>query len=68
MGRPHPQVVQLIRQSLHNVPDRRPLSEEVLDVVQRVREELEGVYGGSVVKILDVGAVLLTKELKMKEV
>ena len=68
MGCSHPQLVQLIRQCMHNVPERRPPSEEVLSVVLRVREEVEGVHGGSVVKMLDVGKVLLTKELKMKEV
>ena len=68
MGRLHPQLFQLIRQCLHNAPERRPPSEEVLGVVQRMREEMGGVYEGSVVKMLDVGTVLLTKELKMKEV
>ena len=63
----HPQLVQLIRRCLHNVPETWPPREEVLDVVQRVMEDVEGVYGGIVVKMLDVGKVLLTKELKIKE-
>ena len=67
-GRSHPQIVPLIKQCLHNSPERRPPSEDVLGVVQSVREEIAGVYGGSAVKMLDVAKVLLTMELKVKEV
>ena len=66
LGRHYPALVQLVKQCLHNVPDQRPSTDEVLGSLQRMKVEVEGVYGGSLVK-LDIGKVLLAKEMKMKD-
>ena len=66
IGRPHPALVQLVKECLYNVPERRPATDEVLNRLQRLKVEVEGVYGGSLIK-LDMGRVLLAKELKMKD-
>ena len=66
IGRLHPSLVQLIKQCLHNAPAERPATEEVLERLQRMRAEVEGGYGSSVVK-LDIHKVLMSKEMKEKE-
>ena len=65
-GKEHPDLVLLVKQCLHNVPDQRPSTDEVLGSLQRMKVEMEGVYGGSLVK-LDIDKVLLAKEMKMKD-
>ncbi len=55
-----------MKQCLHNAPDLRPTTDEVLGSLEGMRVEVEGVYGGSLVK-LDMGKVLLAKEMKMKD-
>ena len=62
----HPALVQLVRQCLHNAPERRPTTNDVLGRLQRLKVEVEGVYGGSLVK-LDINRVLLAKEIKRKD-
>ena len=62
----HPALVQLVRQCLHNAPERRPTTNDVLGRLQRLKVEVEGVYGGSLVK-LDIDRVLLAKEIKKKD-
>ena len=62
----HPVLVQLVKQCLHNTPSRRPATDEVLDQLQRLKVEVEGVYGGNLVK-LDIDRVLLAKDIKMKD-
>ncbi len=59
-------LVQLAKQCLHNAPDLRPTTDEVLGSLEGMRVEVEGVYGGSLVK-LDMGKVLVAKEMKMKD-
>ena len=66
VGNHHPSIVQLVRQCLHNVPEQRPSTDEVLGSLQRLKVEVDGLYGGSLVK-LDIDKVLLTKEMKMKD-
>ena len=66
IGYRHPALVQLVRQCLHNAPERRPTTNEVLGTLQRLKVEVEGVYGGSFVK-LDINKVLLAKEMKRKD-
>ena len=65
-GRERPALVKLVKQCLHNVPDQRPSTDEVLGSLQRMKVEVEKVYGGSLAK-LDIGKVLLAKEMKMKD-
>ena len=62
----HPFLVQLVKQCLHNTPSRRPATDEVLNQLQRLKVEVEGVYGGNLVK-LDINRVLLAKDIKMKD-
>ena len=66
LGRHYQVLGQLVKQCLHNVPDQRPSTDEVLGSLQKMKVEVEGVYGGSLVK-LDIGKVLLAKEMKMKD-
>ena len=66
IGNHHPALVQLVKQCLHNTPSRRPATDEVLNQLQRLKVEVEGVYGGNLVK-LDIGRVLLAKDIKMKD-
>ncbi len=68
IGPLHPShgLVQLAKHCLHNAPDLRPTTDEVLGSLEVMRVEVEGVYGGSLVK-LDINKVLLAKEMKMKD-
>ncbi len=59
-------LVQLVKQCLHNAPDLRPTTDEVLGSLEGMRVEVEGVYGGSLVK-LDINRILVAKEMKMKD-
>ena len=62
----HPALVQLVKQCLHNAPGERPSTDEVLATLQRMKVEVEGEYGGPVVR-LDMVRVRLAKEGKMKD-
>ena len=63
----HPSLVQLIEQCLHNTPEQRPATDRVLITLQRLREEVEDIYGsGSMVK-LDMKRMLLVKNTTMKD-
>ena len=64
LGQSYPGVVQLVRRSLDNAPDQRPSSGEVLLNVRGVKKEVDRVYGGGVLKQLDIGKVLVAKEMK----
>ena len=61
----HPDLVQLVRQCLHNDPQERPSTDAVLARLQRLKGEVEGEYGGPV--RLDMVRVRLAKEGKMKD-
>ena len=62
----HPALIQLIKQCLHNVPDQRPSTDELLATLQRMKVEVEGEYGGSPIK-LNMMRVRLAKEVKLRE-
>ena len=62
----HPSLIQLVKQCLHNVPNERPNTDELLIMLQRMKVEVEGEYGGSPIR-LDMLRVKLAKEVKMKE-
>ena len=64
LGQSYPGVVQLVRCCLDNTPDQRPSSGEVLSNVSGVKMEVDRVYGGGVLKQLDIGKVLVAKEMK----
>ena len=61
-----PALVELVRQCLHNAPPDRPSSEEVLAVLQGLRAEVEGEYGGINIR-LDMEKLRLAKEGTMKD-
>lgn len=47
----HPSLVDLVKQCLQNVPDQRPNTDEVLAILQRMKVEVEGVYGDGFIKL-----------------
>ena len=55
----HPTLIQLVKQCLHNVPDQRPSTDELLATLQRMKVEVEGKYGSS----LDMVRMRLAKEI-----
>ena len=63
MGRYHPALVELVKECLNNAPDQRPTTDNLLARLQRMREEVEGEYGGPVK--LDMVRVRLAKEVKV---
>jgi hypothetical protein len=58
-----PGLIQLVKECLHNVPHERPNTVDLLARLQRMKVEVEGEYGGGVVKV-DVNRVKLAKEVK----
>ena len=64
LGQYYPEVVQLVRHCLDNAPDQRPSSGEVLSNVSEVKMEVDRAYGGGVMNQLDIGKVLVAKEMK----
>ena len=66
IGHAYPALVELVKQCLHNAPQQRPTTDELLARLQRMREEVEGEYGGVVVK-LDMSKMRLMKDLKNKD-
>ena len=63
IGRYHPALVELVKECLNNDPDQRPTTDDLLARLQRMREEVEGEYGGPVK--LDMVRVRLAKEVKI---
>ena len=61
----HPALVELVKECLLNAPERRPPTDDLLARLQRMKEEVEGEYGGSVK--LDMAKVRLVKEAKIKD-
>ena len=41
VGRYHPALVELVKECLHNAPERRPTTDNLLARLQRMREEVE---------------------------
>ena len=64
LGQSYPGMVQLVRRCLDNAPDQRPCSGEVQSYVRGMKKEIDRVYGGGVLKQLDIGKVLVAKEMK----
>ena len=64
LGQSYPSMVQLVRHSLDNAPDLRPSSGEVLSKVSGVKKEVDRVYGGGVLKQLDIGNVLVANKIE----
>lgn len=62
----YPALVQLVKQTLHNVPDQRPNADELLTTLQRMKVEVEGEYGGSPIRV-DMVRVRLAKEVNLNK-
>jgi hypothetical protein len=63
VGYLHPSLVQLVKQCLHNAPHERPNADDLLARLQRMKAEVEGEYGGDVVKV-DIKRIKLAKKVK----
>ena len=61
----HPDLIQLVERCLHNVPNRRPSTEQLLTGLQEMRRKIEGECGGGMIK-LDLAKAKLAKEVTMK--
>ena len=61
LGEQHP-LVQVVHQCLHNIPSRRPSTEELLPRLEDMRSEIEGPYGSHLKKV-DVVKVGMLKAL-----
>ena len=66
VGWHHPALVQLVKQCLHNVPAERPTTDEVLDRLQRMKVEVEGEYGPSMIE-LDIARVKFARDMRKKD-
>ena len=64
-GRSYSILVELVRQCLHNTPERRPSSKDLLSRLRAVRREVEVAFGGN--KQLNIANVIIVKEMKMKD-
>ena len=58
-------LIDLVKQCLDDTPKERPSSEVLLVQIHTIRKEVERSYGGSSVKHVDVGRVLLIKDMKV---
>ena len=58
--------MELVKECLKNVPGRRPSTDDLLARLQRMREEVEGEYGGIQVK-LDLSKMRMARELRQKD-
>ena len=61
LGEEHP-LVQLVHQCLHNTPARRPSAEELLQLLEGMRAQIEGPYGQLVNVNLDMKKVRVLRE------
>ena len=52
IGRYPPALVELVKECLHNSPDQRPTTDDLLARLQRMREEVERKYGGSELNVV----------------
>ena len=59
-----PDLVQLVKKCLSNVPSERPTTDNLLSTLQMMKAEMEGEYGGPI--RLDMVRVRLAKEVKAK--
>ena len=62
----YPDLIQLVKQCLENIPDQRPSTDELLATLQKMKVEVEGEFGGSPIR-LDMVKVRLAKEVKLKD-
>ena len=56
----HPNLIQLVKQCLNNVPNERPNTDQLLTTLQAMKVEVEGEYGYNLIR-LDMVRVRLAK-------
>ncbi len=61
------QQIQLVTQCLHNTPQTRPSSQQLLGRLQVIKHEIEDKHGGSMGTQLNITNILLLKDMKMKD-
>ena len=66
-GASQPGLLGLVRQCLHNIPERRPSSKDFLAGLRVVQSDIERLYGGSVARNFNISNVLCMKEMKDKD-
>ncbi len=66
-GASHPVLPDLVRQCLHNTPERRPSSQDLQARLRCVKSDVEGIYGGGTMRQLNIASVLYVKEMKNKD-
>ena len=64
-GRSYPILAELVRRCLHNTPERRPSSKDLLSRLHAVRKEVEIAFGSN--KQLNIVNVIIVKEMKIKD-
>ena len=62
----HPNLIQVVKQCLNNVPNERPNTDQLLTTLQAMKMDVEGEYGCNPIR-LDMVRVRLAKEVKVKE-
>ena len=63
----YPNLVLLVRQCLQDIPDQRPSTDELLATLQRMKVEVERVFGTNQFRV-DMEKLRLAKEVKTKDV
>ena len=66
-GCPFPAFVELVKNCLHNIPQRRPSSKDLLVRLRAMKMEVEGTYGGSMIKQFNIASILYIKEMRDKD-
>lgn len=64
-GKNHP-LTQMVKQCLQNAPSRRPTAQQLLMELERVKADIEGVYG-ELAKLDAVRQVVIVKNMQQKE-
>ena len=63
----YPNLVLLVRQCLQDIPDQRPSTDELLATLQRMKVEVERVFGSIQLFRVDMEKLRLAKEVKTKD-
>ena len=67
IGMVYPNLVLLVKQCLQDISDQRPSTDELLATLQRMKEEVERVFGSNQFRV-DMEKLRLAKEVKTKDV
>ena len=62
----HPALVELVKRCLHNDPQARPSTEELLTRLKEMRMEVQGRYGEYMIKV-DIEKMRMARELQMMD-